>query len=181
MAAGRSEIDLSGTWRIESADGKHACDYTVPGDVHSSLITAGIIPDPYIGRNEYDVRWVAEGDWSASREFDWDGEGNWHLDVDYLDTVAQISINGKKVLDADNCFRRYQPDVSKALKRGKNKIEIRFLSNVKEAARRQKAHPYFVPYAAQNCPIPDTNFLRKPSCHAGWDWNLAIMPFGAYG
>ena len=181
MAASRSEIDLSGTWRIKSADGKHACDYAVPGDVHSSLIAAGIIPDPYVGRNEYDVRWVAEGDWIASREFEWSGEGQWHLDIDYLDTVAQISINGRKVLDADNCFRRYTPDVSKALKRGKNKIEIRFFSNVKEAAKRQKAHPYFVPYAAQNCPIPDTNFLRKPSCHAGWDWNLAIMPFGAYG
>lgn len=181
MAANRSEIDLSGTWAIKSADGQHACDYQVPGDVHSALIAAGIIPNPYIGRNEYDVRWVAKLEWIASREFEWSGEGQWHLDIDYLDTVAQISINGKKILDADNCFRRYTPDVSKALKRGRNKIEIRFFSNVKEAAKRQKAHPYFVPYAAQNCPIPDTNFLRKPSCHAGWDWNLAVMPFGAYG
>jgi beta-mannosidase len=176
-----TEINLHGQWRIKSADGKHACDYTVPGDVHSSLIAAGIIPDPYVGRNEYDVRWVAEQDWIATREFDWDGEGQWNLDIDYLDTVAEVKINGKSVLKADNCFRRYTPDVSKELKRGKNKIEIRFFSNVKEAAKRQKAHPYFVPYAAQNCPIPDTNFLRKPSCHAGWDWNLAIMPFGAYG
>ena len=181
MAATRSEIDLSGTWAVKSADGKHACDYAVPGDVHSALITAGIIPDPYIGRNEYDVRWVAELDWIATREFEWDGECNWHLDIDYLDTVAEIKLNGKGVLMADNCFRRYTPNVTSALKRGKNKIEIHFFSNVKEAAKRQKAHPYFVPYAAQNCPIPDTNFLRKPSCHAGWDWNLAIMPFGAYG
>ena len=174
-------IDLAGSWDIKSADGKHKAPYAVPGDVHSSLIAAGIIPDPYIGRNEYDVRWVAEQDWIATREFEWDGEGQWNLDIDYLDTVAEVKINGKSVLKADNCFHRYTPDVSKALKRGKNKIEIRFFSNVKEAAIRQKAHPYFVPYAAQNCPIPDTNFLRKPSCHAGWDWNLAIMPFGAYG
>jgi beta-mannosidase len=174
-------IDLAGLWEIKSADGKHKAPYTVPGDVHSSLIAAGIIPDPYIGRNEYDVRWVAEQDWIATREFEWDGDGQWNLDVDYLDTVAEVKINGKSILKADNCFRRYLPDVSKALKSGKNKIEIRFFSNVKEAAKRQKAHPYFVPYAAQNCPIPDTNFLRKPSCHAGWDWNLAIMPFGAYG
>ena len=175
------EINLHGQWRIKSADGKYACDYTVPGDVHSSLIAAGIIPDPYIGRNEYDVRWVAEQDWIATREFEWDEEGEWHLDIDYLDTVAEIKINGKSVLKADNCFMRYQQVVSSALKRGKNKIEIHFFSNVKEAAKRQKAHPYFVPYSNTNSPIPDTNFLRKPSCHAGWDWNLAIMPFGAYG
>jgi beta-mannosidase len=181
LAIGFKMIDLAGTWEIKSANGKHKAPYVVPGDVHSSLIAAGVIPDPYVGRNEYDVRWVAEQDWIATREFEWDGDGQWNLDVDYLDTVAEIKINGKSVLKADNCFRRYQPDVSKALKRGRNKIEIRFFSNVKEAAKRQKAHPYFVPYAAQNCPIPDTNFLRKPSCHAGWDWNLAIMPFGAYG
>ena len=177
----QNEINLHGQWRLRSADGKHECDYAVPGDVHSALIKADIIPDAYIGRNEYDVRWVAEADWIAAREFEWNGKGQWHLDVDYLDTVVEIRINNKSVLKADNCFRRYMPDVSKALKQGRNKIEIHFFSNVKEAAKRQKAHPYFVPYAAQNCPIPDTNFLRKPSCHAGWDWNLAIMPFGAYG
>jgi len=181
MAESHSEIDLGGTWRIKSADGKHACDYAVPGDVHSALITAGVIPDPYVGRNEYDVRWVAEQDWIASREFEWHGEGQWHLDVDYLDTVAEIKINNKSVLKADNCFRRYTPDVSKALKRGRNKIEIRFFSNVREAAKRQKAQPYYIPYSTNNCPIPDGNMLRKPQCHFGWDWNLAIAPFGAYG
>ncbi len=174
-------LDLAGPWQLKSVDGEYACDYQVPGDVHSALIAAGIIPDPYIGRNEYDVRWVAEQDWIATREFEWAGEGSWYLDIDYLDTVAEIKINSKSVLKADNCFRRYKPDVSKALKSGQNKIEIRFFSNGKEASKRQAKHPYYVPYAAQNCPIPDTNFLRKPSCHAGWDWNLAIMPFGAYG
>jgi beta-mannosidase len=176
-----SAINLHGHWHLKSADGLHHCAYAIPGDVHSALIAANIIPDPYLGRNEYDVRWVAEQDWIASREFEWDGAGTWHLDIDYLDTVAEIKINGKSVLKADNCFRRYTPDVSSVLKLGTNKIEIHFFSIVKEAAKRQKAHPYFVPYSNSNSPIPDTNFLRKPSCHAGWDWNLAIMPFGAYG
>jgi beta-mannosidase len=175
-----SEINLHGQWRIKSTDGKHACDYTVPGDVHSSLIAAGIIPDPYIGRNEYDVRWVAEQDWIATRDFEWDGENIGVLEYDFLDTVTQIKINGKSVKKTNNCFVGQMVPVF-VLVPGTNKIEIRFLSNVTEAQKRQKEHPYFVPYAAQNCPIPDTNFLRKPSCHAGWDWNLAIMPFGAYG
>jgi beta-mannosidase len=176
-----TEINLHGQWRIKSADGKHACDYTVPGDVHSSLIAAGIIPDPYIGRNEYDVRWVAEQDWIATREFEWDEEGEWHLDIDYLDTVTEIKINGKRVLNTDNCFRQYGKDVTKVLKRGKNKIAIRFFSNVRVAAMLQDTQPYYVPYSTNNCPIPDGNMLRKPQCHFGWDWNLAIAPFGAYG
>jgi beta-mannosidase len=181
LAIGFKMIDLAGTWEIKSADGKHKAPYVVPGDVHSSLIAAGVIPDPYIGRNEYDVRWVAEQDWIATREFEWDGDGQWNLDIDYLDTVAEVKINGKSVLKADNCFRRYHREVSTVLKSGKNKIEIRFFSNVKEAAKRQKAQPYYVPYSTNNCPIPDGNMLRKPQCHFGWDWNLAIAPFGAYG
>ena len=174
-------IDLAGTWQIRSADGKHKAAYKVPGDVHSSLIKADVIPDPYLGRNEYDVRWVAEQDWIATREFEWTGEGRWVLDVDYLDTVAEIKINHKSVLKADSCFQRYQVDATKALKRGANKIEIRFLSNINEGNKRQAAQPYFVPYISWNSPIPNGNMLRKPSCHYGWDWNLAIMPFGAYG
>ena len=92
------------------------------------LLATTLEADPYLGRNEYDVRWVAERDWIATREFEWRGNGQWHLDIDYLDTVAEIKINNKSVLKADNCFRRYQPDVSKALKRGTNNIEIRFFS-----------------------------------------------------
>lgn len=174
-------LDLSGEWQIRSADGKHKAAYMVPGDVHSSLIKAGVIPDPYLGRNEYDVRWVAEQDWIATRDFNWPGEGRWVLDVDYLDTVAEIRINNKSVLTADNCFQRYQVDATKALKRGANKIEIRFASNITAGNKLQASQPYFVPYISWNSPIPNGNMLRKPSCHYGWDWNLAIMPFGAYG
>ena len=42
----------------------------VPGDVHTALLEAGVIPDPYRGRNEYAVRWVADRDWTLTRTFD---------------------------------------------------------------------------------------------------------------
>lgn len=177
-------LNLAGAWSLVSASGTQRCTYTVPGDVHSSLIAAGIIPNPYEGTNELVVRWVAETEWTASRSFHWDGaagEAGWYLDIDYLDTVAEVRVNGVLVLSADNAFRRYRPDVSKALKPGENRIEILFRSNVAEAAKRQAAQPYYVPYIKQNTPIPHGNMLRKPHCHFGWDWNLAICPFGLYG
>ena len=175
-------MDLSGTWTLASVDGTHHTSMQVPGDVHSALIAAEIIPHPYKGRNEYDVRWVAEGEWTLERSFDWDGpDGSWYLDIDYLDTVAEVFLNGKSVLKAANCFRRYLPDVSKHLRRGRNSLVIHFASNIAEAAKRQAEQPFYVPYALQNCPIPHGNMLRKPACHFGWDWNLAIAPFGLYG
>ena len=45
----------------------------------------------------------------------------------------------------------------------------------------RRRQPFPIPYAAQNCPIPNGNMLRKPACHFGWDWNLAIAPLGVYG
>ncbi|MGY3611707.1 glycosyl hydrolase 2 galactose-binding domain-containing protein, partial [Bradyrhizobium sp. Lot11] len=78
-------------------------------------------------------------------------------------------------------FRRYRPDVSSMLKSGDNSIRIVFDSNVAVAAARQKQQPFYIPYSTGNCPIPDGNMLRKPQCHFGWDWNIAIAPFGLYG
>ena len=176
-------IDLAGLWFVRSTDGKHTAPYKLPGDVHSALCKANVIPHPYVGRNEYDVRWVAEKAWEATRTFRFEGDLNrgWYLDITYLDTASDIMINGTLVLSAENSFRRYRPDVGHALRQGDNDIKIVFHSNVKVAARKQAEQPFFIPYSINNCPIPHPNMLRKAQCHSGWDWNLAIAPFGLYG
>jgi beta-mannosidase len=177
-------IDLAGDWRLESADGRRNVPLPLPGDAISALRDAGIIPDPYVGANELACRWVCDLDWIALRTFALDaaaiGEG-WFLDIDGLDTVAEIRLNGVAVLHAKNAFRRYRPDVSQALRAGENRIEIIFRSSVKAAADEQAKQPFFIPYHAGNSPIPHGNMLRKPQCHFGWDWNLAVPPFGVYG
>ena len=176
-------IDLAGHWSIRTLTDEYRAVFAVPGDVHSALHMAGVIPHPYVGRNEYDVRWVASEDWEASRtfQFDRDIERGWYLDITYLDTVADIFVNGVLVLSAENAFRRFRPDASKALKQGENEIRIIFHSNAKAAARKQAEQPFFIPYSTNNCPIPYPNMLRKAQCHNGWDWNIAIAPFGLYG
>jgi beta-mannosidase len=174
-------LNLHGVWKLRSANGKHKCDFQLPGDVHTALMKAGLIPDPYVGRNEYDVRWVADEDWIATRSFSVSETADAYLDISYLDTVATIAINGKAVEEFENCFRRYRPNVSHLLRKGENKIEIKFHSNTKAGINKQRAQPFYIPYAKQNCPIPDGNMLRKPACDFGWDWNLAIAPLGLYG
>jgi beta-mannosidase len=37
---------------------------TVPSQAHLDLYAAGIIPDPYFGLNDFDLRWVAGSNWS---------------------------------------------------------------------------------------------------------------------
>ena len=176
------EVDLSGQWVLSSFENDHSTTITIPGDVHSALRDAKIIPDPYFGRNENDVQWVALRDWVIERSFHIDDvDSNWYLDVDYLDTVAVIFLNDVPVLSADNCFRRYRPDVSSALLPGENVIRIHFHSSIKAGEERQAAQPFYVPYHPGNSPIANGNMLRKPQCHFGWDWNIALAPLGLYG
>ncbi len=180
--ANETFTDLRGEWTLTSVEGDHSTTIEIPGDVHTALRQAGIIPDPYFGRNEIDVQWVAHRDWVIERHFHIDdADAEWYLDVEYLDTFAVIFINDVPVLSADNCFRRYRPDVSKALQPGDNSIRIHFHSSIKAGADRQAAQPFYVPYHPGNSPIPHGNMLRKPQCHFGWDWNIAIAPLGLYG
>lgn len=179
----RSVVDLAGTWQLVDPNGDTAVSMELPGDAITALQSAGVIEDPYFGRNEYDTRWVAERDWIARRCFQIDDRDNthgWYLDLNGLDTVATVLINGTPVLDADNAFRRHRVDVSSLVKTGSNEIEIQFHSNVAEAAVRQSSQPFYVPFS-KNCPVPNGNMLRKPHCHFGWDWNIAVTPFGLSG
>ena len=177
-------IDLSGTWTLTSTDGAHTAPMPVPGDVHSALIAAGLIPDPYAGRNERDVQWVAGKDWAIERTFDLAPEmleGGWYLDISSIDTVASVYVNGVLVEDMDNCFRRYRPDVTDALRAGENTVKVVIHSAIAAGAARQAEQPFFIPWSTGNSPIPNGNMLRKPQCHFGWDWNIAIAPLGIYG
>ncbi|MBD8892757.1 glycoside hydrolase family 2 protein [Roseibium litorale] len=178
-------LDLAGTWDLCDSTGSFAARMKLPGDVITGLEQAGLIPDPYTGRAEYDLRWIAERDWTVSRSFDLADPAasphGWVLELEELDTVAEVFVNGASVLKAANAFRRHRADVTEHLRPGHNGIEIRFVSNIDAAARLQQAQPFFVPYHDGNCPIPNGNMLRKAQCHFGWDWNIALAPFGLYG
>lgn len=177
-------IDLSGTWQLATTDQSHELTIAVPGDVHSALQAAGVIADPYASRNEDDVQWVAQRDWQLARTVHIDGadlSGSWYLDIESLDTVAEVYVNEHLALEADNCFRRYRPDVGRFLKAGENRLRIILRSSVAAAAERQAKQPFYIPYSTGNSPIANGNMLRKPQCHFGWDWNIAIAPLGIYG
>lgn len=176
-------IDLSGTWSLASEGQPPDLSITLPGDVHSALQARGVIPDPYFGANEAKVQWVAERDWTVSRTFRLEREhmeGHWYLDLDFVDTVATVRINGQVVLESDNCFRRYRPDVTGTLLMGENVIEVVLQSPIAAGRKVYEAQPFEIPWTT-NCPIPYGNMLRKPQCHFGWDWNIALAPSGLYG
>ncbi|EYD74600.1 Beta-mannosidase [Rubellimicrobium mesophilum DSM 19309] len=172
--------DLAGPWSLTDATGEHSCLMRVPGDGITALHEAHQIPEPYWGRNEVRLRWIAERDWTIRRQFDL-ADPEVVLVIDGLDTVATVRVNGTEVLRAANAFRTWRVDLSGVARRGANTVEIAFHSAPKEAARLAAEQPFPVPYIHQNNPIPHGNMLRKVACDWGWDWNIALCPFGITG
>ena len=182
---------LDGIWQLVDEHGEYAVDITLPGDVHSALISAGVLADVYVGCNELGARWVADRDWIASRSFEWPGVAGpgdttaaalheWFLDIASLDTVATVRVNQQVVLDVRNAFRRYRPDVSTLLQPGSNTISIHFHSSLRTARKLNQQLPFPVPHMAENSPLAHGNLLRKVQCDFGWDWNIALAPCGLY-
>ena len=88
-------LDLTGVWRLSSPglDAVAGLDVVVPGGVHPALMEAGLIPDPGIGDNAAEVKWVGERDWVFERPFEVDAALLAHdivdLEFDGMDTIAE--------------------------------------------------------------------------------------------
>jgi len=171
--------DLSGRWELADSTGEYACGIDLPNDGITALHDAGLIPDPYWGRNEYDLRWICERDWTVTRSIALD-DTNVDLRLSGLDTVCTVTLNGQVVLQSENAFRTYRVPLASAAVAGDNTLAITFHSPVAAGKAKADAHPFEIPWS-KNCPIPYGSMLRKPACDFGWDWNIALAPFGVYG
>jgi beta-mannosidase len=123
-------MTLDGVWRLSSeVRGILNIPITIPGDVHTALLAAGLIPDPYYAVNEAKVQWVHTVEWVISRTFEVSGLSllsAFILVLELVDTFATVLINGQVALKAGNCFQFYRPNIRPYLVEGVNKIEITF-------------------------------------------------------
>lgn len=176
-------MNLAGTWRLSDADGEYALDINLPGDVHSALLSAGLIPDPYVGTNEKDVQWVGQRTWHMERTITLDAlaAARWILYLETVDTVGFIEINGVTVAHSTSMFVPVRIDVTKHLMVGENLLRIVLESPEREAKRRSTLLPYPVPHTEYPIQSPHRNLLRKTQCHSGWDWGPCLMVSGVYG
>ncbi|AEE17431.1 beta-mannosidase [Treponema brennaborense] len=186
---------LDGTWKLRPRHPERVAAYTdaftahteipvpIPGDIHSALIHAGIIADPYFAKNELDVQWVGKEDWIISREIKIKKaflSGQQFISFQFADTFFHVFINGREAGKGGNMFRSWRFNVSGLLHEGINTIEIMFESAERRAIESAARQPYPVPYSVYPVYSPHRNLVRKTQCHAGWDWGPCIMAFGVY-
>ena len=111
---------LSGEWQFRQVGSEEWLPAQVPGGVHTDLLAAGRIPDPFVADNEGRVEWVAKSDWEYRTQFDVApgllAEERVLLACEGLDTLAELSLNGQVLGQTDNMFRRYEWDVQSLLR-----------------------------------------------------------------
>jgi beta-mannosidase len=187
-AALYSELDLSGEFALTAPAHDIKTKINLPGDVHTALLAAGEIPDPYFGANEQVVTWVYDTPWTMERRFTAtrdDIAGYLTLTLENVDTIATIFLNGEAVAHTQNQFIRYDIDVTGKVKAGTNTLRLEFAVTKDVAKARSDAHPFPLPftnnYKSNDLPGVHLNFVRKTACHAGWDWGICLMPTGVYG
>jgi beta-mannosidase len=90
-----------------------------------------------------------------------------------LDTYAEITLNGKKILDCANMFRTYRAEVKSYLVKGKNKLNIHFNSSIKKTKELASKLTYTLPGE-------ERVFARKAQFQFGWDFGPRMVGCGIW-
>jgi beta-mannosidase len=177
--------DLSGQWTFESrsADKNYRAYAAVPGCVHTDLLKAGLIPDPYYRDNEATLQWIGESNWLYRRSYQVSktllAKEKLSLRCEGLDTFAEVRINGSSVAKTDNMFRTWEWDIKGYLKEGENQIEVEFTSPL-PYGRKCRAEHYLHHTGIDDHRIEGGNWVRKEACNYGWDWGPMFVTAGIW-
>ena len=173
-----TRFNLDGAWQVSVSGSNDWFAATVPGCVHTDLLQAKRIPDPFFRDNEKKVQWVGDQAWTYRRTFDVSEALLRHehllLRCDGLDTLATILVNGVQLGEADNMYRTWEFDVKSRLKPGANIIEIQFAPVLPfiRAKEIQKPLPTWQ--------YPGAGYIRKMPCNFGWDWGPTLITCGIW-
>ncbi len=170
--------EFRAAWQFRKAGGGPWHRAEVPGTVHTDLLANGLIPDPFYGDNETKVQWVEKEDWEYRAVFTppasvWATKKT-ELVFDGLDTYADVYLNGKLLLRADNMFRQWRAEAGALLHKSTNELRIIFHS----AARHDDSLSSLsaVKLAGEN----NRMYSRKAQYQYGWDWGPRLVTCGIW-
>jgi len=189
--SGNNMIPLNQGWKFHEAGSQQWMPAIVPGCVHSDLLQNKQIPEPYYRTNEKELQWIDKKDWEYQTIFTLSSQdlkfSNIELVFEGLDTYADVYLNEKLILSADNMFRAWTVDVKKLLKTGENKLLIIFHSPIKKGLQLLKNNGFTL-HAANDQAVNGglqkdelvSPFIRKAGYHFGWDWGPRFVTSGIW-
>ena len=184
------EFELPGPWRMRATGEPHWLPATVPGSVHTDLLAAGRIPDPFWRTNEREVQWVDKLDWEYCTDVQLDARVLAHEQIDLvfdgLDTYAEVALNGVPLLGADNMFRRWRVPLKAHLRSGANALRVLLKSPVQAGLARLAALGFNPPAVVDWSEVGGLGerkismLTRKAPYHYGWDWGPRLVTSGIW-
>ena len=171
-------VSLNSNWQFHQSGKTKWYNASVPGTVHTDLLSNKLIPDPFYSDNEKKLQWIDSVDWEYRNSFNVDSltfsRKNIDLIFDGLDTYADVYLNGKIILHAENMFRQYIIPVKSLLKKNKNDLFIHFSSAQNKVDSIANSRLPLV--------LPDNNrvYVRKAQYHFGWDWGPKFVGCGIW-
>jgi beta-mannosidase len=170
-------IPLTGNDWFISNNQSHSVQGQVPGTIHTILLAANQITEPFYGYNDIIERYLVYSSWTFTKNFSLSNDSlalaQFTLNFDQIDTVANITLNGCFLGQTNNMFLPYSFNVMKSCLQSNNQLRIDFQSPVVYAANQAKAYNDSVP---PDCPSGvqhgecHVNFIRKEPCSFSWDW-----------
>jgi beta-mannosidase len=179
-------ISLNGRWTLQyweqptvavrSPEGMKNADVkqvsaNVPGNVELDLLNAGIIKDPSVGNNIYDLRPYEGYEWCYSRHFNAPSlKENQRLQLWFggIDCLADVYVNGKLVGSPENMMTEHSYDITDVTnKSGDNLLQVIIRSSVLEGQRHLLGT-----FSVGTFPSGESIYARKAPHSFGWD----IMP-----
>jgi beta-mannosidase len=169
-------ITLNKNWQFREFGTAKWFAAEVPGVIHTDLIRNKIISDPFYRDNEKKEQWIEEKTWEYQTYFNVDeklfARKNIELQFDGLDTYADVFLNGKKIITANNMFRQWVIDVKKSLQPKRNLITILFHPVSKLILEQKNKTSIIYP--------EERAFIRKAQYQFGWDWGPRLMTCGIW-
>ncbi|MEP7168826.1 MAG: sugar-binding domain-containing protein, partial [Bacteroidota bacterium] len=170
-------VSLNQHWQFQYKNKWYKTE--VPNSIHTDLLNNKLIEDPFYRDNETKLQWIDTIDWEYKKEFDVDSSLLKKQVVEIifkgLDTYADVFLNGKIILSADNMFREWKIDCKKNLHAGKNELKIIFHSSSKKAKEFYENYPY------KKLPGEERVMVRKAQYHFGWDFAPRFVTCAVWG
>lgn len=191
---------LDAGWRFHLAPGSAAVrvhpeagawhNARVPGSVQADLYRAGLIGDPFYRDHEAGLQWIGLADWQYQLPLTIDEttlqRDHVELVFDGLDSFADVSLNGHKLLAADNMFRRWRVPVKDHLNVGNNVLEVTLHSPITRLQPWLSKQPYALPgefdsaFGDEPKGRQTSNYVRKANYQYGWDWGPRYVTEGIW-
>ncbi|CAF0972717.1 unnamed protein product, partial [Adineta steineri] len=181
-------IPLTGDNWFITDNRSYSAQGQIPGTIHTILLAANQITEPYWDFNDINQRSLVYSSWIFTKNFsltaDFLTSTQFILHFDQIDTVANITLNQCFLGQTNSMFIPYTFNVIRSCLQFNNQLRIDFQSPVLYALNQAKAYNDSVP---PDC-TPDVQhgechvqFIRKEPCSFSWDWGPAFAPIGIPG